>query len=607
VPPSTPADEGFVPLFNQQDLSGWTAKRSATIEWKNENGTITGRNRSASLNSAGQLTSQKQYQDFHFRCEVLAGSGVEPVILFRNDDSLVKGSIAEGWGYGALYADDFQVPPHQSRLAPATEKDLGIQTGDWYRLEFIAQQETVEVKINGKQTAAYTSAAPALNKAGSIALRCGAGASIAFRNLEIKELTADPDRRAAEHILGLGGRVRVKHPEDSLQWIDSLARLPAGPPILHAAEWLDTATIDDECFKRLAPCAQLVSVTVQHVQLSNQQLELLGRLTQLRDLGLDKVGMSDEALKHLGALTNLENLYLLGNPLTGEGLDDLAGLENLKLLNLWSTRLSGRGLQCLAHLGLESVNIGGYTGITDAELKHLKGMSTLRSLGIKATKVSEAGVRDLATALPKCRIEWDGGAIEPMAPVGNAAKVKPAANYDKLALGRWMPVLANLDGTTERRNAFLKDGLTEIQNGHAYDKSVSAADLIVRAQVQKLKGQQVQLTLRDVLGVYYFGAYQFDDLERFGIGTRDTRFRVSVKQYFEAAADVPEGEFFELAFAAVGDTLTLYCNGKQIGQIQDASITRPGGVAAHATKGKGIFKDVEVMVLDKVREQSPKE
>jgi formylglycine-generating enzyme required for sulfatase activity len=379
-------DAGFVPLFNRDDLSGWTAKRSATIDWRNENGTITGRNRSASLNSAGQLTSQKQYKDFHFRCEVLAGSGVEPVILFRNDDSLVKGArrgyaltdplpgspvIAEGWGHGALYADDFQILPHQSRLAPATETDLGIKAGDWYQLEFIARNQTVEVRINGKKTATYSSSAPTLNKAGSISLRCGAGADIAFRNLQIKDLSAS-----------------------------------------------EPAVVDQN-------------------------------------------------------------------------------------------------------------------------------------------------------------------------------------GYEAFARGSWQPVLNERAKPIELRNAQFRDNRLEIVNGHAYDKSVSAADLIVRAKVQKLKGQQVQLTLRDVLGVYYFGIYQFDNVERFGIGTRDTRFRVSVKQHFEAVADVPEGEFFELAFAAVGDTLTVYCNGKQVGQIRDASITRPGGVAAHATKGKGVFKDVEVMVLDK--------
>lgn len=199
------SDEGFEPLFNDTNLGGWIAKRSASIEWRNENGTITGRNRSARLNSAGLLQSDKQYRDFHFRCEVLAGAGVEPFLLFRNDDSLIPGGrrgyaliepipgsqiIAEGWGYGSLYADDFQVMPENSRLASSLERDLGIRAGDWYRLEFIANQQKIEVRINGITTAVYTSDDPRLNKTGSICIRCGSGGSVTLRKLEVKEITS---------------------------------------------------------------------------------------------------------------------------------------------------------------------------------------------------------------------------------------------------------------------------------------------------------------------------------------------------------------------------------------------------------------------------------
>lgn len=197
-------DEGFTPLFNGANLDGWMAKRSASIDWRNEEGTITGRNRSARLNSAGHLQSIQEYGDFHFRCEVLAGSGVEPFLLFRNDDNLSPGGrrgyaliapvpgstiIDEGWGYGSLYADDFQVPPERTRLVPSRLPDLGIRTGDWYRLEFIANQEQIEVRINGIATASYSSEDPRLNKAGRICIRCGAGGTVTLRRVEVKDLS----------------------------------------------------------------------------------------------------------------------------------------------------------------------------------------------------------------------------------------------------------------------------------------------------------------------------------------------------------------------------------------------------------------------------------
>ena len=42
--------------------------------------------------------------------------------------------------------------------------------------------------------------------------------------------------------------------------------------------------------------------------------------------------------------------------------------------------------------------------VTDAGLVHLKGMTNLRVLDLAYTKVTDAGVKDLQAALPKCRI-----------------------------------------------------------------------------------------------------------------------------------------------------------------------------------------------------------
>jgi hypothetical protein len=53
------------------------------------------------------------------------------------------------------------------------------------------------------------------------------------------------------------------------------------------------------------------------------------------------------------------------------------------------------------------------TQITDAGLKSLEGLTNLTKLNLKATKVSEDGLARLQTALLQCRIEHDGGVIEP--------------------------------------------------------------------------------------------------------------------------------------------------------------------------------------------------
>jgi hypothetical protein len=52
--------------------------------------------------------------------------------------------------------------------------------------------------------------------------------------------------------------------------------------------------------------------------------------------------------------------------------------------------------------------------MTDAGLAHLTGVDKLTSLYRAKTKVTTQGVEGLAKALPRCKIQWDGGTIEPI-------------------------------------------------------------------------------------------------------------------------------------------------------------------------------------------------
>ena len=52
------------------------------------------------------------------------------------------------------------------------------------------------------------------------------------------------------------------------------------------------------------------------------------------------------------------------------------------------------------------------TAVSDAGIKSLSGLTNLNTLDLHKTRVTEAGVKNLSAALPKCRIEWDGGVIE---------------------------------------------------------------------------------------------------------------------------------------------------------------------------------------------------
>jgi hypothetical protein len=82
-------------------------------------------------------------------------------------------------------------------------------------------------------------------------------------------------------------------------------------------------------------------------------------------------------------------------------------------LNLGRTQVSDVGLaQLKDSKDLTTLYLDG-TPISDMGLTHLTGLDKLIELKLAKTKVTAKGVEILAKALPKCKITWDGGAIEP--------------------------------------------------------------------------------------------------------------------------------------------------------------------------------------------------
>ena len=55
--------------------------------------------------------------------------------------------------------------------------------------------------------------------------------------------------------------------------------------------------------------------------------------------------------------------------------------------------------------------VGAYLG--NGGIRHLEGLTNLTALDLRKTKASAAGIAALQKALPKCKIDWDGGVIEP--------------------------------------------------------------------------------------------------------------------------------------------------------------------------------------------------
>jgi hypothetical protein len=198
----------------------------------------------------------------------------------------------------------------------------------------------------------------------------------------------------------------------------------------------------------------------------------------------------------------------------------------------------------------------------------------------------------------------------PPAPAGKPDR--PKADYDALATGRWVPILAATGESVVSKGALFKGGILEVKDGKAVDRAVQGKDMIVRAKVKKVSGRNVALLARQNTSNPLDGnryAAWFIDNNRFGVGKIESGKWTNLReQSVPEQAKVRDGEFFEFAFAVVGGTLTVYVNGKRILEVRDEAVLPGLGAAGVATDWcVGQFKDIEVQVLQPAAKPAPPE
>lgn len=106
-----------------------------------------------------------------------------------------------------------------------------------------------------------------------------------------------------------------------------------------------------------------------------------------------------EPLKDLKG--TLVHLNLRGQPVTDDQLAHLAGLTSLTELHLERTQITDKGLSHLKGLvNLEYLNLYG-TNVSDAGLANLEGLKKLKHLYLWQTKATQAGADKLKKAVPQ--------------------------------------------------------------------------------------------------------------------------------------------------------------------------------------------------------------
>jgi len=233
----------------------------------------------------------------------------------------------------------------------------------------------------------------------------------------------DPDRRAAKYVLSTGGTVWVNggtgfhggtaFPSEQGQKIKAAADLPREPFRLTAVVLDGSRQVTDAGLAILRDCKNLALLKLVNTPVTDAGVT---HIPNCRELWLQKTRLfTDAALAHLPDCKGLWQLHLVLLPkVTDAGLVHLKDCESLTFLNLDSTPVTDAGLVHLKHCKkLIDLLLHNNKRITDAGLVHLKSCKNLKAVNLRATSATAAGIDELKKALPQCKIEWNGGVIEP--------------------------------------------------------------------------------------------------------------------------------------------------------------------------------------------------
>ena len=240
----------------------------------------------------------------------------------------------------------------------------------------------------------------------------------------------DPDRRAAEWVLGIGGKVVILEDGEE-RWISTAASIPQGDFTVIQCNLEDCTLVDDTGLLNLRGLTELRRLFLQHTSVGDKGLGNLGRQPNLQELSIAHTVVTDAGLEPLGRMQSLANLHLSDTAITDSGLEYLRGTNNLGRLAIIGTIITGEGLSSVPTLVAVSVNPNFLTEENIAALKRngsikllaiqkpgdfdvqrlhqLKGLEYLFFLEGAEDSLTDAELVALRAALPDCvvRTEWD--------------------------------------------------------------------------------------------------------------------------------------------------------------------------------------------------------
>ncbi len=195
VPERVRSVDGFVPLFNGKDLTGWKTAPGNEGYWVVAQGVLIGSNPGTGGFSL-IFSERDDFTDFHLRAEARCSDGNYSQMILRTLD---PPRITRGYRI-VINSNNSNSLKTGSLEGLATVRMPPVRANEWFTLDAIAQGNHIVIKVNRRTTADCTDTQIRLNR-GKITMIANQIGRVEFRKIEIKELSA-PDPAAAPLPLG---------------------------------------------------------------------------------------------------------------------------------------------------------------------------------------------------------------------------------------------------------------------------------------------------------------------------------------------------------------------------------------------------------------------
>jgi hypothetical protein len=175
--------DGYVPLFNGKDLTGWKTHPDDKAKWEVKDGFIVG------TGGVGHLYSDKDtYDNFHYRVEAKINDKGNSGQYFRTQfgKGFPKGYEAQ---INSTHGDKIRTGSlYFPQIKELLILDQLVKPDEWFVQEVIANGNHIQVFVNGKKTVDWKDPKNTYSKGHFAIQQHDPGSVITIKKIEVKEI-----------------------------------------------------------------------------------------------------------------------------------------------------------------------------------------------------------------------------------------------------------------------------------------------------------------------------------------------------------------------------------------------------------------------------------